>query len=73
MYNLQFADAHRTFLEWEKSHPSDPIGPASNAAAYLFSEFDRLHVLQSEFFVAGQLVPAATQAATGPGGPSGLR
>src|SRR5689334_21358399 len=27
------------------------MGPASDAAAYLFSEFDRLHILQSEFFV----------------------
>ena len=26
------------------------MGPASDAAAYLFSEFDRLHILQSEFF-----------------------
>jgi len=50
MYNLQFDNAHRTFLEWEKEHPSDPLGPVSDAAAYLFSEFDRLHILQSEFF-----------------------
>lgn len=55
MYDLQFAEAHRTFQEWEKEHPGDPIGPASNAAAYLFSEFDRLHVLQSEFFVQDSL------------------
>ena len=27
------------------------MGPVSDAAAYLFSEFDRLHILQSEFFV----------------------
>ena len=26
------------------------MGPASDAAAYLFTEFDRLHILQSEFF-----------------------
>ncbi|HUA21687.1 MAG TPA: hypothetical protein VMB25_23240 [Bryobacteraceae bacterium] len=51
MYDLQFASAHQTFREWEKEHPRDPIGPASNAAAYLFSEFDRLHILQAEFFV----------------------
>ena len=30
--------------------PDDPVGPASDAAACLFSEFDRLHILQSEFF-----------------------
>lgn len=27
------------------------MGPASDAAAYLFSEFDRLRILQSEFFL----------------------
>src|SRR5690242_9804650 len=50
MYNLDFVDAHRQFHEWEKAHPDDPMGPVSDAAAYLFSEFDRMHVLQSEFF-----------------------
>jgi hypothetical protein len=52
MYNLEFAEAHRTFHEFERSHPQDPMGPVSDAAAYLFSEFDRLHILQSEFFVS---------------------
>ncbi len=50
MYNLQFDDAHRTFADWQRMHPDDPLGPASDAAAYLFTEFDRLHILQSEFF-----------------------
>src|SRR2546427_12064855 len=26
------------------------MGPVSNAAAYLFAEFERLHILESEFF-----------------------
>ncbi len=51
MYNLQFADAHHTFAEWEKSHSQDPLALTSDGAAYLFSEFDRLGVLQSELFV----------------------
>lgn len=51
MYNLQFADAHSTFKAWEDIHPSDPFGPTSDAAAYLFSEFDRMGVLQSELFI----------------------
>lgn len=50
MYNLTFADAHRCFHDWERSHPSDPMGPVSDAAAYLFFEFDRLKVLRSELF-----------------------
>jgi len=51
MYNLQFDDAHQTFQEWEQSHPEDPFPFTSDAAAYLFSEFDRLGVLQSDLFV----------------------
>jgi hypothetical protein len=50
MYNLDFAGAHQTFETWEGMNPQDPMGPVSNAAAYLFSEFDRLHVLESELF-----------------------
>jgi len=54
MYDLQFADAHQTFADWQNTHPDDPMGPASDAAAYLFAEFDRLHILQSEFFTHEQ-------------------
>jgi hypothetical protein len=54
MYNLQFAEAHATFHEWQSQHPEDPMGPVSDAAAYLFAEFDRLHILQSEFFTHDQ-------------------
>jgi hypothetical protein len=51
MYNLQFGPAHQAFQQWKQSHPEDPIGPVSDAAAYLFNEFDRLHVLEVELFV----------------------
>lgn len=54
MYDLQFGPAHDTFHEFERTHPADPLGPASDAAACLFSEFDRMHILQSEFFVQDQ-------------------
>lgn len=50
MYNLQFDDAHRVFAAWEQQHPEDAVGPASDGAAYLFAEFDRLSILQAEFF-----------------------
>jgi hypothetical protein len=55
MYDLDFDQAHKTFAEWERLHPADPLGPASNAVAYLFAEFDRLRILQSEFFVEDSL------------------
>ena len=51
MYNLDFGAAHNIFTAYQKAAPDDPMGYASNAAAYLFSEFDRLHVLQSDLFV----------------------
>lgn len=54
MYNLEFDQAHRSFAEWQSLHPDDAMVPASDAAAYLFSEFDRLHILQSEFFTHDQ-------------------
>jgi len=50
MYNLDFDGAHATFQTWEAIHPDDAVGPVSNAAAYLFSEFNRLHILESELF-----------------------
>ncbi len=51
MYNLEFDAARQTFAAYKSKHPDDPVGPASMAAAYLFAEFDRLNILQSEFFV----------------------
>jgi hypothetical protein len=55
MYNLNFDEAHQTFAQWEHEHPEDPLGPVSNAAAFLFAEFDRLNILHSEFFVDGSV------------------
>jgi hypothetical protein len=54
MYNLDFTTAHQVFTDYQRAHPDDPMGPVSDAAAYLFSEFDRLHILQSEFFTHDQ-------------------
>jgi hypothetical protein len=51
MYNLDFGQAHAALSEYERTHPDDPLGPVSDAAACLFSEFQRLHILQSEFFM----------------------
>jgi hypothetical protein len=51
MYDLKFDDAHRSFASWKQTHPADSMGPASNAAAYLFSELARLGALESELFV----------------------
>lgn len=50
MYNLDFSAAHATFLGYQQANPADPMGYVSNAAAYLFSEFDRLHILEADLF-----------------------
>ena len=50
LYNLAFPAAHQHFQQWMTAHPEDPMGPAADAAAYLFSEFDRLHIIDVELF-----------------------
>ncbi len=50
MYNLQFMQAHAEFAAWMQTHPNDPMGPVSDAAAYLFTEFARLDVLDVDLF-----------------------
>ena len=50
LYNLDFAGAQKDFSNWEAQHPDDPVGPVSEAAGYLFSEFNRLGVLESQFY-----------------------
>jgi len=69
MYNLQFDAAHAAFAEYQRDNPKDPLGAASDAAAYLFSEFNRLHILRSEFalkdenfFSAASPLPASPAA-----------
>jgi hypothetical protein len=50
LYNLDFAGAQRDFATWQQMHPDDPVGPVSEAAGFLFSEFNRLGVLESQFY-----------------------
>ena len=51
MYDLKFDEAHRIFVNYQQGHTSDGLGPASDAAAYLFSELARLGALEAELFV----------------------
>ncbi len=50
LYNLDFIGAQRNFTAWQRQHPDDPVGPVSEAAGFLFSEFSRLGVLEAQFF-----------------------
>jgi tetratricopeptide (TPR) repeat protein len=51
LYELKPEEARNHFEAWQKSHPEDPLGSASEAAAYLFEECYRQGVLTSEFFL----------------------
>jgi hypothetical protein len=64
LYNLDFPGAHAQFAAWIAAHPADPLGTASDAAAFLFGEFDRLSIIdvqlfadQSRFDSRGKLTP----------------
>jgi len=66
MYNVNFPAAHQVFQQWLGQHPDDSLAAASDAAAYLFGEFDRLHIIdvqlfadQSRFDNRGRLTPDA--------------
>ena len=50
MYNLDFSGAHGTFHQYQASHGDDPLGYVADAAAYLFAEFNRLQILESDLF-----------------------
>jgi hypothetical protein len=50
LYNLDFVGAQKDFATWQAQHPDDPVGPVSEAAGLLFSEFNRLGVLEAQFF-----------------------
>ena len=50
MYNTDFRGAHTLLDRYISAQPSDPLGYAVRASAYLFSELYRLGILESEFF-----------------------
>lgn len=50
LYDLKFNEAQQEFTQWQQMNPGDPMGPVSEAAGLLFSEFDRLGILESQFF-----------------------
>ena len=66
MYNLQFDAAHRVLHEYEQSHPKDPMGPVSDAAAYLFYAFDELNLLRSDRFLNDEKFLSAAKSTADP-------
>ena len=51
LYELKFDSARDKFVDWERHHPAEPLGPALAAAADLFEEFYRQGILTSDFFL----------------------
>jgi hypothetical protein len=66
MYNLEFDQAHQDFSTWERLHPDDPLGPVSQAAGYLFAEFARLDILESQLFTNDKTFEARTKLSPDP-------
>jgi tetratricopeptide (TPR) repeat protein len=50
LYNYDFAGAHAILDEEMLRRPEDPLIYAVRGAAYLFGEFDRLKILELQFF-----------------------
>ena len=65
MYNLEFNSAHATFADYERANPTSAMGPVSDAAAYLFTELDRLNILRSDFLTKDESFFAANKPAPG--------
>src|SRR5271155_2129781 len=52
LYELNFEAGRKDFLEYQKARPDDPLGKASEAASYLFEQFNTKGVLTSDFFLS---------------------
>ena len=50
LYDLNFSQAQQVFSAWQFEHPDDPVGPVCEAAGLLFSEFNRLGILEAQFY-----------------------
>lgn len=51
LYELNFDAGRKDFQAYQKMRPDDPLGKASEAASYLFEQFNAKGVLTSEFFL----------------------
>jgi hypothetical protein len=51
LYNFDFGGARRVLDRYVQAHPADPLGSAFRAAVLLFSEADRLAMLESKLFL----------------------
>jgi hypothetical protein len=66
LYNLDFTGAQKDFSAWEAQHPDDPVGPVGEAAGCLFSEFNRLGILESQFYESDDAFSARSKLSPDP-------
>jgi hypothetical protein len=66
LYNLEFERAHQTFLSWQQKYPNDPLGPVSDAAGILFSEFNRLGILEAQFYEDDKIFKSSKKPSSDP-------
>src|SRR5579871_5470344 len=51
LYDFDFPATHQILDRYIAAHPQDPLPYAFRSSAYLFSELDRLGILESEFLI----------------------
>lgn len=66
LYDLDFTGAQQSFESWERQNPDNPMGPVSEAAGVLFSEFNRLGVLEAQFYEDDSVFAARKKYAVDP-------
>ncbi|HEY2016690.1 MAG TPA: hypothetical protein VGH38_24470 [Bryobacteraceae bacterium] len=61
LYDFNFPATHEILNQYIAAHPADPLPYAFRASAYLFSELDRMSILESEFLIDDQRIIEKTR------------
>jgi len=58
LYNFDFPGSHELLNRYIAEHPHEPLPYALRASAYLFTELDRMGILESEFLIDDRKIAA---------------
>ena len=58
LYNFDFPASHELLNRYIAEHPGEPLPYAFRASAYLFTELDRMGILESEFLIDDRKIAA---------------
>ena len=61
LYNFDFPASHNLLNRYIAEHPREPLPYALRASAYLFTELDRMGILESEFLIDDHKIAAKTK------------